>query len=107
MLGRWAASHFITFLVQAAIGAASGNHGSKDWARAVPYYELSLGGVRKYYQPYCGYLGSTLEKYAECLFLSGNKEKVTNYSVSNITQFSLMFILITRRGKSLRRQIKS
>ena len=60
MLGRWAASHFITFLVQAAIGAASGNHASKGWARAVPYFELSLSGVRKYYQQYCGYLGSTL-----------------------------------------------
>ena len=64
------------FLVQAAIGAASGNHASKDWTRAVPYYELSLGGVRKYYQQHCGYLGSTLEKYAESLFLSGNTEKV-------------------------------
>ena len=96
--------HFITFFVQAAIGAASGNHVSKDWARAIPYYELSLGGVRKYYQPYCGYLGSSLEKYAECLFLSGNTEKVIiDYYLSKY--FS--DILITRRGRLLRRQIKS
>ena len=68
----------MTLLVQAALGAANGNHSSKDWARALPYWELSLCGVRKYYQPYCGYLGSALEKYAECLFLSGNTEKVRN-----------------------------
>ena len=63
-------------LTQAAIGAANGNHQSKDYARAIPYYELSVEGVRKYYHPYCGYLGSTLEKYAECLFNSGKTDKV-------------------------------
>ena len=63
-------------LWQAAVGAANGNHACKDWSRALPYFELALGGVRRYYQQYCGYLGSTLEKYSECLFLSGKKDQV-------------------------------
>ena len=33
---------------------------------------------RKYYDPLCGYLGSTLEKYADCLFQTGKREKVKN-----------------------------
>ena len=63
-------------LWQAAVGAANGNHACKDWSRALPYFQLAVSGVRKYYQQYCGYLGSTLEKYSECLFLSGHTEQV-------------------------------
>ena len=31
---------------------------------------------RKYYHPLCGYLGAALERYADCLLHTGNKEKV-------------------------------
>ena len=32
--------------------------------------------IRKYYHPLCGYLGAALERYADCLLHTGNKEKV-------------------------------
>jgi len=62
-------------LLQAANGAANGYYISKDWVKAIPFFELSLPGIRKYYTSYCGYLGSALERYADCLYHSKRYEQ--------------------------------
>ena len=103
-------------LWQAAVGAANGNHASKDWARALPYYELALAGVRRYYHPYCGYLGSFLEKYSECLLFSGKYDQVRRYvstlralcgDISVILLHKRFIAFVFRREKLLKRQNKS
>jgi len=62
-------------LLQASNGAGNGNYTSKDWNRALQYFELTLPGIRKYYDPLCGYLATTLERYADCLYYTGNIKK--------------------------------
>jgi len=62
-------------LLQASNGAANGYYISKDWVKALPFFEKSLPGIRKYYTPLCGYLSSALERYADCLHHNGQIKK--------------------------------
>jgi len=62
-------------LMQAAMAASNGNVHEKSWKKALPYLELALPGVRKYYSPFSGYLGPLLLQYAETLHHLGRTEE--------------------------------
>jgi len=57
------------------MAASNGNVHEKSWKKALPYLELAMPGVRKYYSPLSGYLGPLLLQYAETLHHLGRTEE--------------------------------